>query len=179
MCIRDRYQRRVHGISEAIDQIINCLIVLFFSLQPAIFKSSVELMACDQEIKDGKEYLVFGRDVVCWEGEHQRLHSFFGLPCLLLTILLPISLLLYLRSKNESLMLLKDDPIQIRSLHVNEQQEIRRMILRFNYLINAYHGRRYYWEGLSILWSSIMVLFSVFLPLESSLVQVKLNLECP
>eukprot|EP01016_Furgasonia_blochmanni_P047965 TRINITY_DN7100_c0_g2_i5.p1 TRINITY_DN7100_c0_g2~~TRINITY_DN7100_c0_g2_i5.p1 ORF type:complete len:172 (-),score=9.87 TRINITY_DN7100_c0_g2_i5:134-649(-) len=42
------------------------------------------------------------------------------------------------------------------------------MMSRFSYLFISYDSRRYYWEGINTIWSSLVVIFALYIPFDST-----------
>eukprot|EP01016_Furgasonia_blochmanni_P034747 TRINITY_DN3783_c0_g1_i2.p1 TRINITY_DN3783_c0_g1~~TRINITY_DN3783_c0_g1_i2.p1 ORF type:complete len:216 (-),score=29.42 TRINITY_DN3783_c0_g1_i2:10-657(-) len=197
MCIRDRplfsffaltllsfiicgLLKLARVIRSAINHTINCAIVFFFSLQPAILKSALDVMNC-KEIGDEERklsVLVVANDFSCQSEDHLNFKLLFGYPSLaigdqatllfvILTIfvgiLLPVLLVLYLRLEGQGLVKHKDNIEVIRGLPSTDKQKLKVMMARFSYIFISYDSRRYFWEGVSTLWSSLIVVYTCLL----------------
>eukprot|EP01016_Furgasonia_blochmanni_P034746 TRINITY_DN3783_c0_g1_i1.p1 TRINITY_DN3783_c0_g1~~TRINITY_DN3783_c0_g1_i1.p1 ORF type:complete len:201 (-),score=32.37 TRINITY_DN3783_c0_g1_i1:10-612(-) len=182
MCIRDRplfsffaltllsfiicgLLKLARVIRSAINHTINCAIVFFFSLQPAILKSALDVMNC-KEIGDEERklsVLVVANDFSCQSEDHLNFKLLFGYPSLAIGILLPVLLVLYLRLEGQGLVKHKDNIEVIRGLPSTDKQKLKVMMARFSYIFISYDSRRYFWEGVSTLWSSLIVVYTCLL----------------
>eukprot|EP01016_Furgasonia_blochmanni_P000637 TRINITY_DN10178_c0_g1_i1.p1 TRINITY_DN10178_c0_g1~~TRINITY_DN10178_c0_g1_i1.p1 ORF type:complete len:237 (+),score=7.95 TRINITY_DN10178_c0_g1_i1:64-774(+) len=90
---------------------------------------------------------------------------YMGMFIAFVVLALPI---IYIKIRGSGLVRFKDDPNQIRSLFISEKFRLKTIMARFSYLFISYDAKRYYWEGISTLWSSLVVVFSVYIPYDAS-----------
>eukprot|EP01016_Furgasonia_blochmanni_P037723 TRINITY_DN4472_c0_g1_i1.p1 TRINITY_DN4472_c0_g1~~TRINITY_DN4472_c0_g1_i1.p1 ORF type:complete len:271 (-),score=23.22 TRINITY_DN4472_c0_g1_i1:88-831(-) len=101
-------------------------------------------------------------------GDYLNYKLIFGYPSLAIGVLLPVLLVLYLRLEGQGLVKHKDNITVIRGLSSTAKEKLKVMMARFSYVFISYDSRRYFWEGVSTLWSSLIVVYTVYLPFDSS-----------
>eukprot|EP01016_Furgasonia_blochmanni_P050413 TRINITY_DN7788_c0_g1_i4.p1 TRINITY_DN7788_c0_g1~~TRINITY_DN7788_c0_g1_i4.p1 ORF type:complete len:346 (+),score=63.87 TRINITY_DN7788_c0_g1_i4:61-1038(+) len=84
ICVVLRAFKKIKTSTEMINKMMNCWVVFFFSVQPAILKGFLELYNCT-DLGDGRLFLSSAPDVQCWVGEHSRLYYQIALPSLILS----------------------------------------------------------------------------------------------
>eukprot|EP01016_Furgasonia_blochmanni_P049294 TRINITY_DN7467_c0_g1_i4.p1 TRINITY_DN7467_c0_g1~~TRINITY_DN7467_c0_g1_i4.p1 ORF type:complete len:711 (+),score=34.65 TRINITY_DN7467_c0_g1_i4:97-2229(+) len=139
--------RYLKSLKQTRDSIISCAIVIFYSMQPAILKSSLKLFR-KMNIGDQNKELFVVKEAyeIGYDSEtHNDLVNRFGIPGLVLCISIPLGLLLYLRGKGQGYIIYKDDALLVHQLDESKKEILKTWMSRFNYLFISYDARRYYW----------------------------------
>eukprot|EP01016_Furgasonia_blochmanni_P021085 TRINITY_DN2341_c0_g3_i6.p1 TRINITY_DN2341_c0_g3~~TRINITY_DN2341_c0_g3_i6.p1 ORF type:complete len:810 (-),score=73.43 TRINITY_DN2341_c0_g3_i6:814-3243(-) len=98
LCVLLRYVlKKLESFEDIIDQTINCWTVLFFSLQPSIVKSALNLLAC--RTIGSARFMTTALDIECGGEFHEKLLNTFALPSLAFGKKLSASSLLEMISK--------------------------------------------------------------------------------
>eukprot|EP01016_Furgasonia_blochmanni_P001531 TRINITY_DN10599_c0_g1_i12.p2 TRINITY_DN10599_c0_g1~~TRINITY_DN10599_c0_g1_i12.p2 ORF type:complete len:299 (-),score=25.34 TRINITY_DN10599_c0_g1_i12:421-1317(-) len=174
MCIRDSLIcmllklvfKKLKTFEEVMDHAINCWIVLFFVIHPSIVKSSLNLLTC--RTIGSEDVMTAALEIECGGSFHKNLLYAVALPSLVFCILAPLFAIGHVRSVRKGLMQSKDNYDLVRTLDDEQKRQLRKIITRFAFLFNSYENRKYYWESVALLWSSLVVFLSATLPLESS-----------
>mmetsp|Transcript_5274 Transcript_5274/g.4472 ORF Transcript_5274/g.4472 Transcript_5274/m.4472 type:complete len:158 (-) Transcript_5274:430-903(-) len=138
---------KICGNSVFKNRIVMTMVIIIFNLQPTIIKNSFYMFKCINIYRQDSPVLHLESDlnVECWEGDHFKWALGLALPSIILWgMILPLSLLFYLRKKKN----------QLDESYIKE---------KYCFIYAGYKQHHFYWEFVVLLRKMGFISVSVFI----------------
>ena len=155
-----RTKRPIIRNREFTNRLITTIIIVCFSMQATIVKTSFGLFQCKNLYRsdEPKEYLVEDYSIKCWQGKHITWIFMLLLPSLIIWILVLPGIILYVLRKNK------------RNLAAGDT------LKRYSFIYNGYRKDKYFWEFVIMVRKIFIISSIVFISPENSGLQIFLFL---
>jgi len=139
-------KRPIKGNKQFVNYIITTIVIICFSLQTSVIKSSFALFKCDNLYRDDTplNFLENYYDTRCWEGAHTRWALGLAVPSLFFWVVcLPLFMLNILMKNRQTLHRIQ-------------------MTQRYSFIYNGFNNSKYFWEGTIMIRKLLFIANTVF-----------------